>query len=293
MLWVKDYTDSDHHPQLLKAGFWGRVVFKALCRLSGKHNWAGHIPKAYLDADYLVAYLEMPDGVEYDEEFEQSVAVPARLNALNAVAKLHAAGVLISEAAGSHIDGWERKQPSATPEAERSRRFRDKENAIATYVSPIATHANGSVTDPNLDIDIEVEREVEESKTTTSAASAAAVSVLEAYRLKLQKPKARMTDGKRRLVAARMKQGFTLEDLCLVPDGVNLDPWDERVNHNSFEVIYREGNVEKFLEIARNGPPRVAPPPPRRMPAEGIMRSPQRSEWDEMEAARLRGGNAG
>lgn len=71
-----------------------------------------------------------------------------------------------------------------------------------------------------------------------------------------------LTTARRRKVAERQKEGFTLEELKLVVSvGWQNDPWNERPLHNQFEILLRDASqVETFLKYAREGAPAIEPP---------------------------------
>ena len=54
-------------------------------------------------------------------------------------------------------------------------------------------------------------------------------------------------------IKARLKEGFTVQQLCRAIDGVAKDPWPERgkSGNDDLTIIFREATqVEKFLELA-------------------------------------------
>lgn len=64
-------------------------------------------------------------------------------------------------------------------------------------------------------------------------------------------------------IAARMREGFSVEDLCAAIDGCHMTPHnlgenDRGEKYLGLELIMRNGSqVTRFAETARNGPPRV------------------------------------
>lgn len=74
-------------------------------------------------------------------------------------------------------------------------------------------------------------------------------------------PLARLNPKRVALVVARLRDGYTEEDLVAAVLGVADDPWPERVLHNGFEVCLRDGaHVERFREMHLH-PVVVAPKP--------------------------------
>ena len=73
--------------------------------------------------------------------------------------------------------------------------------------------------------------------------------------------KARPGEKERRLYAARRKEGYSDEDLCLAIDGCHQSPFhagenERRQKYQSLELIFRDSSqVAKFIELAQTGPP--------------------------------------
>ena len=237
MEWIKDYTDSDHHPQMLAAGFWGRAVFHGLCRLSGRFNWRGHIPQKYLAGAYLVGYFGFPI-----QPTEAEAAVSALLT--------H--GLLAEEPAGVVIDGWERRQPSESLSAERSRRWRHKRNGGERK----RTQANAPAMTPSVDLDLDRDLDLK-SKDSSSRLDMAA-SVFAYWAQKLDHPRAKLDPKRRKLIAARLGEGSSEEELRLAVDGVLVDmaTWPDRRRFDGVEYVFESrGSVEKFADLAVKGAP--------------------------------------
>lgn len=72
-------------------------------------------------------------------------------------------------------------------------------------------------------------------------------------------PAYRMTPDRRRVIAARVKEGFTEADLVDAVKGSKLDPWPERPQHNDLAQLLKPSNVPKFAEWHRSGAPSVRP----------------------------------
>jgi uncharacterized phage protein (TIGR02220 family) len=90
--------------------------------------------------------------------------------------------------------------------------------------------------------------------------TAACVSqVAEYYRAKY--PRRRVDDSDRKMIAARLKDGFTVEELCQAVDGCSVDPWHQGANDRNKKydqprhVFKSAAKVNDFIEVAREGPP--------------------------------------
>lgn len=105
---------------------------------------------------------------------------------------------------------------------------------------------------------------VSEAKPPTSRSSprpgtrAADVEAVAAH-YQAKYPRRRFGDEGRKLVAARLREGFTPEQLCLAIDGCLADPWHQGENDRGKcydqprHVFKNEAKVNDFLEIAECG----------------------------------------
>lgn len=73
-------------------------------------------------------------------------------------------------------------------------------------------------------------------------------------------PRRRVDDADRKLIAARLKDGFTVEELCMAVDGCLLDPWHQGANDRGKKydqprhIFKAAAKVNDFVELAREGP---------------------------------------
>ena len=164
MEWIKDYTDSDAHPQMVAAGFWGRTVFRALCRLSGRYGLNGSIPAGYLRPEFLAAFLGASEV--YDAAIESgldplSCDVSGVTDASRGVTACVTSALIVLEPDGSAtIPGWVNRQEKLLSQAERSRKYRESKKVTVTPASR-ASHDGRSkrVTIVTLEREREEERE--------------------------------------------------------------------------------------------------------------------------------------
>ncbi len=77
--------------------------------------------------------------------------------------------------------------------------------------------------------------------------------VFEGWREATDHPGAKLTDARRRKATARLREGYTEEQLTtVVTEAWKLDPWPGRVDNNDLVILLRDGpQVEKFLDLAR------------------------------------------
>jgi hypothetical protein len=62
----------------------------------------------------------------------------------------------------------------------------------------------------------------------------------------------RISPARKRVIAARLKDGYTVEQLERALDGVAVDEarWPERANQDDLTIVFRRENVDKFLDLA-------------------------------------------
>lgn len=92
----------------------------------------------------------------------------------------------------------------------------------------------------------------EEGRTSLSSngSTANVKTVFDYWKTTRNHPKARLGDERKRKIAARLREGFTVDELKLAVDGVALDPWEDRGRHDDIGVIFRNASqVEKFLGL--------------------------------------------
>lgn len=75
-------------------------------------------------------------------------------------------------------------------------------------------------------------------------------------------PKAKFDSKRQRRIIARLKDGFTQEELCQVARGVKNSPFhmgdnDSHTLYDGIDTIYRDADqVEKFIELAKQTKPK-------------------------------------
>lgn len=105
----------------------------------------------------------------------------------------------------------------------------------------------------DLDSDSESEKDLRPSSSSTTQPgkpAAAVTEIFEHWRTVRAHPRAKLTDGRRRKITARLKR-FDAATLCRAIDAVALDVWDERAKFDDLVIVFRsDEQVEKFLELA-------------------------------------------
>lgn len=258
MEWIKEWTDSDTHPKMVAAGFWGREVFRCLCRLSGYRDLGGEIPTAFLDGGFLANYLGVPGP-------------DAAANCAQGVRACITSGLLISKKGRALIKSWEDRQPSQSKDALRKRELRERRpSGVPTLSRPRPKNVPSVSQKRPLDLEVDLEVDLEKKKkplvpelpgtervgpvphSFDEKGNRPEDQVFEHWRQKLR-PKAHVfDDDTRKKVLARLKEGFTVEELKQAIDGCASNPHNQGVNdkqkrYDSLELICRNGgNVARF-----------------------------------------------
>jgi hypothetical protein len=141
MLWYKEWANSDAHPKVIAAGFWGATVFRVLCRASAEFDLNGRIPEQYASPAYLAHRLQL--GPEFES---LDPADATKCNAMQrGIDNATAAGLLVREGPFLLIDGWGDRQAissgSGRTSTERSQDFRSRQKNPATKRNASPLHA--------------------------------------------------------------------------------------------------------------------------------------------------------
>lgn len=85
-------------------------------------------------------------------------------------------------------------------------------------------------------------------------------AVFEHWRQTMNHPRAVLDDKRRKVIEARLKDGYTADDLCQAVTGCSLSPFhmgqnEQGTRYDGLDLILRDGaKVDKFLAIHRNPP---------------------------------------
>ena len=162
---------------MYEAGFWGGVVFDALCDSSAAYDLEGRLPQVYAEPEYLARQLRLTN-VELCICHEASRNVTTAKNdsvthenhvvtvLSEALKRLFSAGLVVKEGDLIVIDGWERKQRKVPKsQAERARNYREKKKTQKLIEDENQT--NTSVTKRHIqesDANVRVTHREEESR---------------------------------------------------------------------------------------------------------------------------------
>lgn len=98
---------------------------------------------------------------------------------------------------------------------------------------------------------------VELHSTAVRVATADVERVFEYWQARLEHPAAKLDDKRARLIKARIKEGYSIAELCAAIDGVRLSPYHMGKNktnsvYDSVELIFRDAsNVERFRDMGK------------------------------------------
>ena len=116
--------------------------------------------------------------------------------------------------------------------------------------------------------------------------------VFDYWREVFDHPGAKWSPERKTKIEARLKDGFTVDDLKSVCDGVKVSPYhmglDRKRNpsgtvYDSIDLLYRNvGNVERYMDFAKQHAAEHAPPKPR--PAADLATYVHRSPVEDLEA---------
>jgi hypothetical protein len=134
----------------------------------------------------------------------------------------------------------------------RQQRYRDARNASRNAPN------NGAVT-PVTRLEKSREEQSREETETPPTPSPGVQPVFEAW-IESTGKSAKLTNDRYRKVAARLREGFSVDELCDAARGWVNDPWDGRREQNDLAQLMRSGStVEKFRDLWRNPPQRLGP----------------------------------
>lgn len=105
--------------------------------------------------------------------------------------------------------------------------------------------------------------EIEVSRETAKAVSVQIVEVFEFWKGLLSNARSRLDQERRKKIAERLKDGYSIEDLKLAIIGCSFSPYHQGMNDNhiryqDIELICRHArHVDKFIEIAEREAERI------------------------------------
>lgn len=69
------------------------------------------------------------------------------------------------------------------------------------------------------------------------------------WQLVLNHPRSILDVQKFKVIVTQLELGHTPENLMLAIEGVAVDPWEGRRQHDALDVIFRSSNIDKFMAM--------------------------------------------
>lgn len=265
----------DEHPDVIEAGFAGSTVFQAILRACASFDKRGRLP-----SKFSALWLARRMGLTAEDS-----SLPPETFVRLGIDRCVKAGLLLQDGGELVIPGWERFYTAPLSGAERMQSYRERQRKQSeptpqqdevTTVTDVR-HSDATPQDytrHHKTIQIEA-MSAEPDGSTDSAQLKLLVQgpepedprsggVFEHWRQVFGKgPGAKFSKERKRAVVARLKEGYSVEQLCTAIDGCSRTPHNMGVNeqgqrYDDLELICRTGSqVERFTQNA-SLPPVVA-----------------------------------
>lgn len=167
MLWSKMDNGYDTHPDVVAAGFYGRVVFLALVRINGQFECGGAIPMKYLRPAYIAQRIGLY------EELDRDAANTAIVTAIDRCVDV---GLLERDGDEMSIPGWANWRPSTSTIRMKRKRERDSSPADGVTCDVTGDALSGSDCDSSVTPDAPVTQDPTERKKERKRDPAAAAA---------------------------------------------------------------------------------------------------------------------
>ncbi len=246
--WCKVAADLDFHPKIRKAGRDGREVFLFILRRNAQGDYEGRLPVINVDLNYLSEQLMMDE-----------------VTARNGLSRACDAGLLSVTERFVVVKGWETEwSKKSMGNAERQARHRQKlkDAAELEINSNGLSHEVTSVTeDQSRSEKIRLDKSTKNSARPargpraldlTASESASVDEVLTRLSAK-NGVRYSGTDAHRRLIAGRLRDGFTEMDLRKII-GYCAEKWEGKPDMLEYlrpETLFGPQTIAKYLDPAR------------------------------------------
>ena len=265
--WIRLAVDYDDDDAMCNVSPLAELLFVRACARSKRNRDAGAVHARALGR------LTVRMGLDPD-------------SALALAQELVREGVWIEAEGGWMIASWEKWQDADENPEEKSLRTSERNTGAAhTRWHKLGNHAerhpecplcetdalrnadacerNANAcpdTDTDTDADAYVSNPLSSSQANTTPAPIDDVrAVFDYWRERLDHPKAKLDDKRKRAIVARLKDGYTVDDLKLAVDGILLDPHkmgrnDRSRKFDDIELACRTAaNVDALVDLAANG----------------------------------------
>jgi hypothetical protein len=260
----------DNHPDVLNAGFAGACVFQVILRAIAEFDKHGRLPGKF-GPRWLVRRMNLE---------ESDVASPPESFVTGGIERCVRAGLLTREGEDLIVPGWERFYTPTQSNAERQANYRErlkekgkqqepepesvttrcKSNATPHHSTPHHITKESLSSASQSDTEPEVPLLTPEEAQRTSAVD----EVLAHYAAAMAANgrEVRPTTARRKLVKARLKEGWAVEELKQAVNGLTWSNWhmgvDPKTNGQAFtDLKYCLGTserVEEFIAKTKEAP---------------------------------------
>ncbi len=257
MTWVRLDDHFDEHPKLAAAGPFGIALFVVSIAYCNRNLTDGFVPRSamatmfhnqWVTADQKLWTAGMTCGMHGDD-----------LDLLVIAGHLVDVGLLEEATGGFRIHDYGDYQPSKDEvlqqrekNAERQRRWKEAKrgNGVSNGVS------NGVANTTPVPVPVPEEKESPNGLLSSSHSTSACERRIFDHAAERLGHRWKFTKDRQAKIRARLRDGYSEDELLLVVDGVLLDPWEGRrePGNDDPKVIFRDGtHVDKFIAYAKGG----------------------------------------
>lgn len=224
----------------------GCVYFWQLCSITKRKGFRGEVPCSYASASYIAAQLRGMVAADMESGREQAVS----------------AGLIV-DGDPVIIDGWHRQQTDPTG-ADRQARYRKKRNGASRVTRRDVTLRDGGVT-TDLDRDRDGDTKIPGPKGPSSSPASpdttteTVQTLFDHWRVVHNHGNAKLTSDRRSKVKARLRDGYTVQDITEAIEGALVDPalqQNERgVVYDDLATICKDGRTLERCRSYAGAPP--------------------------------------
>jgi len=152
---------------------------------------------------------------------------------------------------------WDKRQFVSDSSTERTRAYRQRKKEREELLKKQAETSRERHSDAlDTDTDTEQNQIQKQKKKTTVSANAETAQVFDYWKQKLNHPNSQLDNKRVKAISGRLKDGYTVGQLCQAIDGCKNSRWhqgenDRKTVYDDIELICRDGpNVDRFIGLA-------------------------------------------